>query len=252
MRVLFVAPFYEPAWIYGGMVRATFMWARALASTGIQVTVWTTTANGACELDLPCGQPLIRDGVRVIYYPRWRWTGSRFVSPALLQACIQHLRNYDVVHATGLWTFPSWVAGLVAQRAGKPYLVSAHGTLIPWAMQHHGRIKSVFFRFLEKPRLAHACTVICTSELEKRHYLELGFPDRVEIVPNVVDTANVCPRPDHFRAHYGLQDTFVFLFAGRLVENKGVNFDTGCICRNCRRASKYALGDCWPVGRRFQ
>jgi glycosyltransferase involved in cell wall biosynthesis len=90
-------------------------------------------------------------------------------------------------------------------------------------MQHHGRVKSVFFRFLEKPRLAHASAVICTSELEKQHYIELGFPNRVGVVPNVVDTANICPRPEHFRVHHGLQHTFVFLFAGRLVGNKGVD-----------------------------
>jgi glycosyltransferase involved in cell wall biosynthesis len=222
MRVLFVAPFYEPAWIYGGMMSSTYMRARFLAADGTEVAVWTTTANGARELDLPCGQPLIRDGVEVTYFPRWRWTGNRFVAPGLLRVCIQHTREYDVVHAVGLWTFPSWLAGLGARLAGKPYAVSVHGTLMPWAKQHHGHIKSIFFRLLERPRLARASVVICTSELEKRYFLELGLKNRVEIIPNVVDTADIRPRPEHFRLHYDLQTAFVFLFAGRLVENKGI------------------------------
>ena len=223
MKVLFITPFYEPAWVYGGVARASAIWAQALAVNGVDVTVWTTTANGIDELDIPNGQSLLRNGVHVTYFPRFRCSGNRFVSLAMLQACVLHMKDYDIVHLVGLWTFPVWSAALVAEALSKPYVVSTHGMLMPWAIKHHALIKYVFFHLFEKPRLAHAEAVICTSELEKRYFLEYGIKKRVEIISNVVDIGQIQPIPEHFRCRYGLQSAFVILFAGRLVENKGVH-----------------------------
>ena len=49
MKLLHVTPFYEPAWAYGGMVRAVAGLCRALAKRGHDVTVvtarsWTASA----------------------------------------------------------------------------------------------------------------------------------------------------------------------------------------------------------------
>jgi len=67
MRVLFVTPFYEPAWIYGGIVRASVDWAHALSAAG-----------GEWDLDLSLGIPLDRDGIRATYFRRWHRSGKRF------------------------------------------------------------------------------------------------------------------------------------------------------------------------------
>ena len=205
MRVLFVTPFYEPAWAYGGVARANVAWARALAAAGISVSVWTTTANGDRELGLPRGLPLEYNGVQVIYYPRWRWSGNGFVSPDLLQACHTKLAEYDVVHAVGLWTLPSVAATFNSRREDVPYVISLHGMLMPWALRHHSFHKGLFFICIERPRLARANAVICTSELEKQHFADLGISNRGEVVPNVVDVANVVPVPARFRERYNLQ-----------------------------------------------
>ncbi len=45
MRVLFVSPFFEPAWAMGGVAKSSAGWARALVAQGIEVDVFTTTAD---------------------------------------------------------------------------------------------------------------------------------------------------------------------------------------------------------------
>ena len=78
MKVLFVTPFYEPAWIYGGIARASVDWAHALSAAGVAVSVFTTAVGGEWDLDLPLGIPLDRDGIQETYFPHWRKSGKRF------------------------------------------------------------------------------------------------------------------------------------------------------------------------------
>src|SRR6185503_15187989 len=47
MKLLHVTPFYEPAWAYGGMVRAVAGLCRALARRGHEVTVVTALYDAA-------------------------------------------------------------------------------------------------------------------------------------------------------------------------------------------------------------
>jgi len=47
MKLLHVTPFYEPAWAYGGMVRAVSALCRALAGRGHDVTVATALLDPA-------------------------------------------------------------------------------------------------------------------------------------------------------------------------------------------------------------
>ena len=63
MKLLHVTPFYEPAWAYGGMVRAVAGLCRALAKRGHDVTVLTAL------LDSHHPRLETRDGVRVRRLP---------------------------------------------------------------------------------------------------------------------------------------------------------------------------------------
>lgn len=232
MKVLFVIPFYEPAWVYGGVVRASVDWAHALAASGVAVSVFTTAANGERELDLPLGIPLDRDGIQVTYFPRWRRTGKRFVSPSLLRACVREIGKFDILHSVGLWTFPTLVSTWVARRSGKPYVISLHGMLMPWPRQHHGRWKNIFMTWFERPRLIGASRLICCSEIERQHLKETAFSSRACVIPNVVNGPDAVRAHERFRARYGLQNAFIILFAGRLVENKGLHLTLAAFAKS--------------------
>jgi len=224
MRVLFVTPFYAESRVMGGMAVAPALWAEALVSNGITVDVFTTPANGPDDLDVPLGEPVEYNGVKVTYFPRRSETGNIFFSLPMYVACTQAIPKYDVVHSIGLWTFPSMVSSIIARRSKIPYIISLHGMLMPWAYNRHRWRKQLLMKLIEKNRIAKANSILCTSYLEMKHYLHLGFGS-ARIIPNVViaPSMDVVQARSRFRKRFGLGEKTVFLFAGRIVRNKGVH-----------------------------
>ncbi len=249
MRVLFVAPFYEPALIYGGMASAPSAWAKALVEAGVSVDVFTTTANGHHELDVAACVPMDIKGVRVTYFPRWRWFRSRFIAPAMYAACVKDTPAYDVVHSVGLWTFPSALSSWAASKEGIPYILSLHGTLMPWAYKHHGRQKRLFMTLIERKRLRLASSVLCSSELERNQFKTFDIAVRTDVIPNVVKPAVVVPQVsrNRFRARYDLQNSVVMLFAGRLVRNKGFDLSIAAFARIVEQHPRACLMIVGPI-----
>lgn len=225
MRVLFVAPFFEPAWAMGGMAIASAAWAQALMAQGIEVEVFTTNADANGDLAVPLGVPVIRDGLPVTYFPRYPWSGNRFVSLQLLDACRKKIPSVDCVHSIGLWTFPSVIASMTAEGLHIPSVLSLHGGLMAWAYGRHHRRKQLFLRLVEGRRLSTAGAIICCSELEALHFRRLGFAGHIKVISNVVRPVDIDIEMSRrsFRQQYGLEDAIVLLFAGRLVRNKGLH-----------------------------
>lgn len=224
MRVLFVTPFYAESYVMGGMAIAPAQWAETLVAYGLEVDVFTTTANGSDDLDVPLGVPIEHGGVSITYFPRLRQSGNLFVSLPLLHKCQQTMATYDIVHSIGLWTFPSIISSIIARRSKIPYALSLHGMLMPWAYNRHGMRKKLLLKLLEKKRISRAHSVFCTTDLEMRYFQQLGF-GAAEIVPNIVSPPDmdVDEARSRFRQRFRLENKTVLLFAGRLVRNKGVH-----------------------------
>lgn len=224
-RVLHVTPYYEPAHVYGGPTYSVPLLCRALARAGVHVTVITTDANGDTSLDVPLATPVERDGVTVLYFPRTQPRGI-FRSPALGRACRDLVPAHDLVHVSGVWTYPSWVATRTSYRAGKPYIVSPRGMLMPWELQHKGWKKGPIFRLSEYPRLKRSAAIHCTAPEEMRAIAELGLEDRSFLIPNALnlDAFATLPRTGHFRTKLGIApEDIIMLFVGRLHPKKGID-----------------------------
>src|SRR4051794_23712532 len=116
LRILHVSSIYAPAYVYGGPARSVPLLCEALARAGADVTMLTTNANGRGVLNVPPGVPVERNGVRVTYFPR-RGPGGLFYTPALAAAARRLAPQHDLVHITGLWTYPCAVGAGAARRA---------------------------------------------------------------------------------------------------------------------------------------
>src|SRR4051812_23263111 len=55
-------------------------------------------------------------------------------APGLLTALID--ADLQLVHAHGLWMYPSLANRRWSKRTGRPYLISPHGMLDPWALRN--------------------------------------------------------------------------------------------------------------------
>jgi glycogen synthase len=66
MKVLFIVPYYKPAYAYGGPIVVISMLAERLVLLGHEVSVYTTATNGKTELEVEKNIEQLVDGVRVI------------------------------------------------------------------------------------------------------------------------------------------------------------------------------------------
>src|SRR5437016_1181680 len=129
MRCLHVIPAVAPR--YGGPSTVIEAMVTALNRLpGVSAEIATTDADGCCSrLDremLPPDLPihLFRRTVSEQWkfsFGLWKWLTA-------------HVREYDLVHAHGMWSFAPAAAALAAQRANVPYVVRPAGMLSSYSL----------------------------------------------------------------------------------------------------------------------
>lgn len=92
-------------------------------------------------------------------------------APRALPWLNQHVGEFDVVLAHGLWNYAAYVGSRVLPRAGVPYFVFTHGMMNPYfqridPLKHLA--KQVSWLSVEGPLLAGAQSVLFTAEDERR------------------------------------------------------------------------------------
>jgi glycosyltransferase involved in cell wall biosynthesis len=214
VRVLHVTPYFAPAYRYGGPPRSILGLCRALGDTGVDVEVFTTTANGDEPLP-PAPDGVVHAGVRVRYFPL-SWPQRYWRASGLRTALKRAAAAADLVHVHGLWNMTSWAGVSAARAAGKPYVVSPRGMLQPEARQRHREMKSLAYWGIERANLRDAAILHATSALEGRELTQYGPP--VILIPNGVSISPATPPAvEALRARAGLHEgDEVVTFLGRL------------------------------------
>jgi glycosyltransferase involved in cell wall biosynthesis len=174
MRVLHVTPYFAPAFRYGGPPRSILGLCQALQAAGVDVEVFTTTANGPDELPAaPDGTEY--EGVRVRYFPLG-WPKRYWRAPGLGAALDGALPAADLVHVHGVWNLTGSTAVSRARAARRPYVISPRGMLQPAAMQRHRLLKAAAFQAVERRHLRDAAFLHATSAVEQQQLGAFGGP----------------------------------------------------------------------------
>jgi len=129
----------------------------------------------------------------------------------------------DILHVHGLWMYPSVAALRWKGRERRPYIISPHGMLDPWAVRNSGWKKKLAGLLYENNHLKVASCIhaLCRSEYESiRSY---GLDNPVAIIPNGVDLPDLSkPLPEPGWAQNLSDGSKVLLFLGRLHPKKGL------------------------------
>jgi glycosyltransferase involved in cell wall biosynthesis len=184
----------------------------------------STNANGATDLDVPLGEPVDLGGVETRYYPR-RLPRSLSFSPELARACEERIEQFNLVHTTGMWTYPPVRAASISRRRRKPYVVSPRGMLMKWEMSHKAWKKRLYFYTIERERLRQSAGIHCTTRAEKEALSRFGMETQGFVIPNGLDMAEFEQLPPRgtLREHLGIPcDAQILLFMGRLHPKKGI------------------------------
>lgn len=226
MKILHIVPTYLPAYRYGGPIEAVHSLNKWLVKSGAEVTVYTTNVNGPENLDVAVGQPVMIDGVKVIYFPT-NFLRSWYYSSAMRRALKETVKNFDLIHISSVFLFASTLGACYAKKFNKPYIISPHGSLMTATLKKKALKKKIYINLLEKRNLRGAAAIHFTTELEKREYIAAGLPLREALVlPLGLDTSKFpvdFPR-GHFRKKHGISDEKkIILFLSRLSWKKGLD-----------------------------
>lgn len=226
MKILHITPTYYPAIRYGGPIKSVHELNKWLVKKGVEVIVYTTNADGPSVLDVPVNQPVDVDSVKVFYFKKFfsRW----FYSFKMHQAIAKNVKNFDIVHITGVFLAVSVLGAYYARKYKKPYIISPRGVLMKEPLRRKSFKKHLYLSFIEKNNLAKADAIHFTAELERDEYIKENLPLKNSIVvPNCFDSSEFEESVEHgyLRKKYKIPDNKkIILFLSRLSWKKG--FDT--------------------------
>ena len=125
------------------------------------------------------------------------------------------------VHIHGLWEQSTLAAARAARSLRKPYIVSAHGMLEPWALNRSRRKKQLYAALFERSTLRRATCLHALTRAEAQSYRLFGSRAPIAVIPNAVSVPHD-RTPDLFlKAFPSARGKRLVLFLGRLHEKKG-------------------------------
>ena len=228
MKILHVAHFFYPCLSAGGVVNASYQIARMQARDNSVKVI----SSDACKERLKFEESRYDvdiDGIKVDYFKN---ISNRFKLATMLDTPIgaifrikNQIRDFDVVHVHEHRQTLSIIACYFARRYGIPYVVQAHGSVLPF-FQKEG-LKNIFDKVFGFKILHGASKVFALTEVEKEQYLKMGVEeDRIEIVPLGINIEEYSDLPEEgiFREKFNIsKDDKLVIFIGRVHEIKGLD-----------------------------
>lgn len=140
------------------------------------------------------------------------------------------------IHVHGLWQEHSLLGVRMARQERKPYVLSAHGMLDPWALRNKRFKKSIYAALVENSSVGDASCLHALTDAEANDYRRFGSKAPVAVIPNGVSVPASADAESFLEEFPKLRDRQIVLFLGRIHFKKGLDI----LCRawrNCRRPS---------------
>lgn len=222
MKILLVIPYLASA--YGGTTQVVKALANHLGQLGITVDIITTNAADGDTASVPTDYWIEEKTYRVRYFPTWH-RGDLIFSPSLLQWLLQQVHQYDLVHTHTLFSpLMALTHGICCLRQ-RPYVMTPHGMLDAWALAYKAWKKKLYYRYIEKPFLAHASAIQVLSTTEADNVIQLEHSQAV-LIPNGIHQHDfqTLPNADLFYQQFPhLRSKKLILFLGRIDPKKGLD-----------------------------
>ena len=133
------------------------------------------------------------------------------------------VREVSGLHIHGVWEQSTQTAAQLARAHGVPYIVSAHGMLERWALQHKALKKRVYAALVERPTLEQAACLHALTEAEAEDYRHFGCTGPIAVIPNGVRIPARVTSELFLKSHHELEGKRIVLFLGRIHVKKGLD-----------------------------
>ena len=199
----------------GGPAFAVAQMTKVLSAREVSVDVVTTVPANGNKAKPPITAQIIQNGGRCFHFPKQIGKTWSF-SLQLWSWLKKNVQNYDVVHITGVFTFPVLIGAREARKAGVPYIVRPAGTLDVYPLAQKAWRKRIYYWLFIKGILNGASAIHVTSESERKQLALLGIEDKCVVVPLSV----MIPEPTQVERKADRDLSLLFL--SRIHSKKGL------------------------------
>lgn len=233
LRVLHVIPGLANS---SGPTHVVVNLAEHLAKLGCWVTVYYMSYPGIKPL-LPDGALVETRASPLTFSRRWGY------SKELGRALSENIPGFDIVHITSVWMYPTTAAARACRKHDVPYVMRPAGSFEPWCLQRSWGLKKAYYWLVERRNLANAAVIQAMSDQERLHFRDLGFDEKVVVIPNGVSSD--CSggwSGAQFREQFGIhEDTPLVLFLSRVHPKKGLDILTAAFALVLRKLPEARL-----------
>lgn len=194
------------------------MLSEQLLKAGMNVSVFTTTANGGKELPVKTNEPINIDGVPVTYFKRITKDHTHF-SFALQKQLWRAARNYDAIHVHGWWNMVSVLSGLIAVKRRVPLIISPRGMLSNYSFQNKNNAAKGLIHLATGKYVLKNSFVHTTSHNEYNAVSKAIKPKGIFNLPNFI---NFSGKANAIKAKDG-DHKLKLIFFSRIEEKKGLD-----------------------------
>lgn len=227
MKILMVVASYSPT--FGGPTTVIKALSKELTSRGHEVCIYTSDTFDKATRVRETGKTIEINGVKVNYFKnicsKSAYNHNIYVSPMLIKKARSDIIKYDIIHIHGYRTFQSIIIQHYAKKYNVPYILQAHGSVIPFLQKQ--KLKKIFDIIFGHRILNDASKVIALSNTEFEQYEKIGVNnEKIAIVPNGIDISEYAGLQEwgNFRKKYSIRyDDKVVLYLGRLHKSKGID-----------------------------
>ena len=183
----------------------------------------------------------------------WPTSRSRWIRDGRLQTVFaEAVREADGLHVHGIWEQSTAMSCKLARRLKKPYVLSAHGMLEPWALATKKLKKRVYAALIERANVANASCLHALTSAEAEQYRDFGASCPIAVIPNAVTLPDGVDRDLFFTRFPVLRGKRILLFLSRLHPKKGLDLLVEAWARSGRQHADAHLVIAGPDGNGIQ
>jgi len=181
------------------------------------VLVCSDANNGGGHVDYAAAQAATRAKLHLYKSRVLKKQGFGF---GAISALIANITRSDGVYVSGISTWPTTLAGIIALALRKPYVISLHGGLLAHHLEEirtDRPLKHLFYRIFVLPLVKCARFIRVSSDFEGRDAALHTDADKVVVIPNTFDIS-VVPFASNPPPGPGTR----LVYVGRLERDKGL------------------------------
>jgi len=228
-KILYVIPYFVPAFSFGGSVKVTYDFAKELTRLGYDVTVATTDVLDSNSRNKKLSEKI--DKINIVRFKNLSNKLARnlnFYTPIGFNKWLkQNIEKFDIVHIHELFTYQTIVAGSICRKKKKKYFLQPHGSLFLTARKSRFYLLKSFIIKKLAPLVTFSSAIIALNEKEKRNILKV-YPlleQKIKIVPNGLDMNEFksIKKIDLYKQYCIPQKNKIIAFIGRIKFVKGLD-----------------------------